>query len=158
MQARKVHFVYKLWEFLLEHLCCWGWEDNCELFYSLEHLCSLVGILVTISFMKCCTRYSATCVSTGKGRCYCGSLWNVTSIDAWWWARLCSGFSCVPDIAELLLSYYIFNNAAQGQQGGQEWQQMVVGQCPRQVGGGNSMDMASLHWSHSTCAYQPTSA
>ena len=29
-------------------------------------------------------------------------------------------FFCVPDIAELLLSYYIFNNAARGQQGGQE--------------------------------------
>jgi len=43
-----------------------GSEDNCEVFHSLEHLCSLVGILITISSMRCRTRYSATCVSTGR--------------------------------------------------------------------------------------------
>ena len=36
------------------------------MFYSLERLCSLVGILITISSIRCRTRYSATCVSTGR--------------------------------------------------------------------------------------------
>jgi len=33
---------------------------------SLEHLCPLVGILITMSSMRYRTRYSATCVSTGR--------------------------------------------------------------------------------------------
>ena len=89
------------------------------MFYSLEHLCSLVGILITISSMRCCTRYSATCVSTGRVGATVGLCGK--SLELMHHCEL--GYAVaffVPDIAELLLSYYVFNNTARGQQGGQE--------------------------------------
>ena len=92
-----------------------------------------------------------------KGGCCCGSLQNLTSTNECVTVRLLhsdlgSGCSREPDISELLLPYCICHNATWGQQGGREWQQMVVGQCPRLVRGGNSRDMPLLHWSQSTCS------
>ena len=91
------------------------------MFYSLEHLCSLVGILITISSIRCRTRYSATCVSTGRVGAIvglCGKSLALMHDDELGYAM---AFFCVPDIAELLLSYYIFLEAGREVKNDSRW-------------------------------------
>ena len=109
------------------------------MFYSLEHLCSLVGILITISSMRCCTRYSATCVSTGRVGATVGLCGK--SLELMHHCEL--GYAVAFFVCLILLSCCYTTFSTTQLEASKEVKN--DSRCPRQVGGGNSMDMTSLH-------------